>query len=440
MTAPGRVPPHNLDAERSALGSMLLERSAIDEVATTVTADDFYAPAHGHIFDAIVGLHGQARPVDAITVIDELRRRGLLDAAGGEVAVSELMSAPAAISHATAYADSVADRAVLRRMISVGGEIAEIGYSDPADVAAAVDEAEALLFALATDERRRGARQIAAGVDHWLDRLVERQTSGAIAGVPTGLHDLDDLLLGLQPGQLITIAGRASMGKTAVAVGIALHAARESYPTLLVSLEMTEDEIVGRLVAADGKIDSTAIRSAQVSPRDWARLIDTTDRVRQLPLWIEDGSSQTIMSIRAAARRVASKAGGLALIVVDYLQLVDAVGKVSNREQAVAEVSRGLKRLAGEMAVPVVALSQLNRAVENRADKRPALADLRESGAIENDSDVVILLFRDEYYRPDSPDKGILELIVAKQRNGPVGTAKVAWISHYGAIANMGRI
>lgn len=435
-----RIPPNDTAAEAALIGAMLISRDAIDVAAEICTAEDFYRPAHGHIFDAVVGLHAAGEPADVITIGARLQQLGLMDAIGGPATLTDLQANTPTTGNADRYAALVHRCAVLRRLIGVAGEIAEIGYDPDADDALALDEAEHLLFSIADNGRRRSANHLGTGLLEWLDELAARQETGEVSGVPSGLHDLDEMLLGFQPGQLITIAGRPGMGKSQVGVALTSNAGHTGRAALLVSVEMSEAELHSRYMASEARIRLQDIRGARVSPRDWERLGSAVAALADVPIWIDDNPSANLMTIRASARRVAGRAGRLDLIVVDYTQLVESLAKHDKREAAVAEVSRGLKKLAGEMRVPVVALAQLNRGVETRMDKRPMLSDLRESGAIENDSDVVIFLYRDEYYRSDSPDKGILELIVAKQRNGPTGTAKVAYAAEVGVIANMVRV
>lgn len=435
-----RVPPNNLEAEAALVGAMLLSRTAIDAATQTCATEHFYKPAYGHIYDTVVDLHAAGEPADVLTVAARLKQTGLLDAIGGPTVLTDLIANATTIGNADRYAAIIRDCYLLRRLIGVAGEIAELGYDEAADAPTAFDQAEHLLFSIVRNSDRRAASHLGDRLGEWLDDLAARQQNGQLQGVTTGLHDLDDLLLGLHPGQLVTIAGRPGMGKSQVGVHLTRAAGHAGHRSLLFSIEMNEHELHGRYLASEAIVGLQNLRSANVSDKDRARLDAALPRLTDLPVWIDDNPSANLMTIRATARRVAAQAGGLDLIVLDYTQLVDALGKHDKREAAVAEVARGLKRLAGDLQVPVVALAQLNRGVEQRMDKRPMLSDLRESGEIENASDVVILLYRDEYYRPDSPDKGILELSVAKQRNGPTGTVKAAYQAHTGLIANMARV
>src|SRR5579875_120096 len=446
-TGPGRggggnrTIPHDLDAEESLLGAMLLSREAIAEGVRTCTAADFYKPAHGHIFDAIVSLYGQGEPADPVTVADELRRAGLLEAIGGASVLISLQSNTPAISNAARYARIVAEHALLRRLIGVAAEIAELGYSVPDDVTAAVDQAESMVFEVA---QRRGVdslmplRQLLNDALDNLESLYER--GEAITGLPTGYQELDEHLAGLQPSNLVIVGARPGAGKTSFALGLAAHAAMvRRLPVLVFSLEMSHLEITQRLLCGEARVDSSRMRTGRLQERDWAQIQHALGRLGEAPLYIDDSANTTVMDIRAKARRLKSKEG-LALVVVDYLQLMTGRQTAENRQVEVSEISRGLKILARELDIPVVALSQLSRNLEMRADKRPVLADLRESGSLEQDADVVLFIYRDELYNPDSPDRGQAEVIVSKHRNGPTGVCRLAFLENYARFANMARV
>jgi replicative DNA helicase len=438
----GRVPPHNLQAEESLLGAMLLSRDAIAAVAEVhLSAGDFYKPTHGHVFEAIVALYERGDPADPVTVAEELRRDGLLDAIGGPATLVSLQASTPATSNAARYARIVEEHALLRRLIGVAGEIAELGYELPDDVTAAVDRAEAMVFEVA---QRRVADTMAPLRDLLslnLDRLEALYERGeAITGVPTGYADLDHQLSGLQPSSLVVVGARPGMGKTSFALGMAAHAALEArQPVLFFSLEMSHLELTQRLLCAEAKVDSTRMRNGRLQEPDWAKINNAIGRLAEAPIYIDDNPNTTVMEIRAKARRLKSRLGGLGLICVDYLQLMTGRTSAENRQVEVSEMSRGLKILARELEVPVVALSQLSRNLEMRADKRPLLADLRESGSIEQDSDVVIFIYRDELYNAESPDRGTAEILVAKHRNGPTGKTRLAFLDHYTRFANMAR-
>jgi replicative DNA helicase len=438
----GRVPPHNIDAEESLLGAMLLSRDAI--VAATevgLSADEFYKPAHGHVFDAVTSLYGAGEPADPVTVAEELRRAGLLEAIGGPALLLTLQAGTPATSNAGRYAGIISEHALLRRLIRVAGEIAELGYSLPDDVGAAVDRAESMVFDVAQRRTTDSTVAIKDLLDLTLTRLEMLYEKGdRITGLPTGYQGLDELLSGLQPSSLVVVGARPAMGKTAFALGMAAHAALEvNRPVLFFSLEMSHLEITQRILSAEARVDSTKMRNGRLAEADWTKLSHAIGRLAEAPLYIDDDPQTTIMEIRSKARRLKSREGDLALVVVDYLQLMTGRTSAENRQVEISEISRGLKILARELEVPVVALSQLSRQLEMRADKRPMLADLRESGAIEQDADVVMFLYRDEIYNTDSPDRGTAEIIVSKHRSGPTGSDRLAFLDHYTRFANMAR-
>jgi replicative DNA helicase len=440
-SGPGRVPPHNLQAEESVLGAMLLSKDAIAAAVEVCTTDDFYKPAHGHIFDAVTSLYAVGEPADPVTVSDELRRAGLLDAIGGPAVLVTLQNNTPATSNAARYAHIVEEHALLRRLIGVAGEIAEMGYSVPEDIAAAVDHAETLVFQVAnrrvTDTTRRLYDLLGKALER-IEHLYDRGDD--ITGVPTGYTDLDQQLSGLQPSNLIIVGARPAMGKTAFALGLAAHAAVEHHvPALFFSLEMGELEITQRLLCAESLVESTRLRNGRLLESDWPKISQATGRLGEAPLYIDDNPNVTIMEVRAKARRLKSRLGNLGLIVIDYLQLMTGRNRAENRQVEIAEMSRGLKILARELEVPVVALSQLSRQLEARQDKRPMLSDLRESGSLEQDSDVVMFIYRDEIYNADSSDRGMAEIIVAKHRNGPTGSARLVFRNQYTRFDNMAR-
>jgi replicative DNA helicase len=437
----GRVPPHNLQAEESVLGALLLSRDAIGQVSEQgLSPSDFYRPSHQHIFDAVRALYSAGSPVDTVTVADELRRAGLLDEVGGSEALHELQNATPAISSAGHYARIVQDTAMLRRLIYVAGDIAELAYSEPDDVTKALDEAETKVFAVAEQRVTDSTRQLDELLSEAMDRLQETFDRGdTITGVPTGYTDLDELLSGLQQSALYIVGARPAMGKTAFGLGIASHVAQHgSKPVLVFSLEMGHAEITQRILSSEARVDSTKIRTGRLAEADWAKIGKAIGRL-EVPLFLDDNPRVTVMEIRAKARRIKARYGGLGLIVIDYLQLMSGGGNSENRQLEVSEISRNLKILARELEVPVVALSQLSRNLEARADKRPMLSDLRESGSLEQDADVVMFLYRDEVYNAESPDKGSAEVIVAKHRSGPIGTKRLVFLGQYTRFDNAAR-
>ncbi len=436
-----RTVPHNLDAEESLVGAMLLSRDAIATAGEACAADDFYKPAHAHIFRAVSDLYARGEPVDAVTVADELSRAGLLELIGGPATLVTLAAETPSVANAGRYARIVEEHALLRRLIGAATEIAEIGYDVPEDVAGALDRAETLVFEVAqrraTDTTKPLKELLAQALDN-LEALFERHE--AITGVPTGYRDLDERLSGLQPSNLVIVGARPGMGKTSFALGLAAHAAVERrIPALVFSLEMSHLELTQRMLCAEARVDSTRMRNGRLLESDWPKISQAIGRLGEAPLYIDDNPNLTVMDIRAKARRLASRTG-LGLVVVDYLQLMSGRSSAENRQVEVSEISRGLKILARELDVPVVALSQLSRNLETRADKRPVLADLRESGSLEQDADVVLFLYRDELYNSESADRGIAEVIVAKHRNGPTGVTQLAFLDHFARFANIAKV
>jgi len=436
----GRVPPHNLEAEESLLGAMLLSRDAIATAIEQCSPADFYKPSHAQIFGAITSLYGQGEPADAVSVAEELRRAGVLEEVGGAATLGSLQSNTPAISSAGRYARIVEENSLLRRLIGVAQEIAEIGYGLPGDVGDAIDRAEAMVFDVA---QRRSADSIVSLHDllgRSLDRLEVLYDRGeTITGVPTGYQDLDEHLSGLQPSNLIVVGGRPSMGKTAFALGLAANAAMLGTPVLFFSLEMSHLEVAQRVLCAEARVDASRMRNGRLLEADWPKISNAIGRIGGAPLHIDDNPNVTVMDIRAKARRMRARAG-LGLVVVDYLQLMSGRTNAENRQVEISEISRGLKILARELEIPVVALSQLSRGLENRADKRPMLADLRESGAIEQDADVVMFIYRDEIYDPESADRGTAEIRIAKHRNGPTAAVQLAFVTNYARFANMAHV
>lgn len=435
----GRVPPHNIDAEESLLGAMLLSRTAIDIVSETMQPEFFYRPAHAHIYEAIMSLSSQGEAVDPVTVADELRRHGFLEAIGGTDALLSLQAATPATSSAGRYAKIIEELALLRSMIGVGGEIVELGYSLPDDVTKALDDAESMMFRVAEHRQTDTMSRLHDLLDQTIDNLEALYDRGqSITGTPTGYHDFDELTSGLQPDALIVVGARPAMGKTSFAIGMASHAAIDAHlPVLFFSLEMSRVELSQRILCAEARVDSTRVRNGNLTDDDWHRISHAVGRLGEAPLWIDDNPNVTVMEIRAKARRLQSQVGQLGMIVIDYIQLMTGQGRAENRQTEVAEISRSLKILARELKVPVVALAQLNRGLEQRTDKRPMLADLRESGSLEQDADIVCFLYRDEVYNPESSEMGTAEVHVAKHRAGPTDTIRLAFLSHYTKFANM---
>jgi replicative DNA helicase len=436
-----RIPPHNLRAEEAVLGAMLLSREAIAEVVEVLDSDHFYKPAHGHVFEAVLALYGGGQPVDAVTVAEELNRAGMLDVIGGPAMLLDVQAGTPAIGNARYYARIVEEHALLRRLIRVSSDIAEVAYGVPEDVTKAVDDAEARMFEVAQRRVTNSVAPIKDLLSANLDRLeILYERGDAITGVPTGYLDLDELLAGLQPNALYVVGARPAMGKTAFALGMASNCSMQSgKPSLIFSLEMSQQELSQRILCSEALVDATRVKTGRLDEGDWNRISHAVGRLAEAPIYIDDNPHTTVMEIRAKARRLQSRVGELGVVVVDYIQLMSGRSSAESRQVEVAEISRNLKILARELQAPVVALAQLNRQLEQRADKRPMLSDLRESGSLEQDADVVMFLYRDEVYDAASPDKGIAEVIVAKHRNGPTGKVKLAFRGQFTRFDNMAR-
>jgi replicative DNA helicase len=442
--AVGRVPPHNLEAEESLLGSMLLSRDAIvAAVEARVEAGDFYKPAHSHVYDAVLSLYGQGEPADPVTVAEELRRADLLEFVGGRAALLQIQANTPASANAGHYARIVNELALLRRLIAVAGDISEMGYDVPDDVTETLDRAEALVFEVA--ERRVSDTMIGIfdALHDTMDNLETRYGDESdLVGVPTGFHEVDGILNGLQDSNLVIVAARPGMGKTSLALGMARNVATvTARPVVFFSMEMGTLELTKRLLAMEANVEATRLWTGKLRESDWTRVVHAVGRLGEAKLFIDDNPHCTVMEMRAKCRRLRARHGDLAMVVVDYVQLMtpSTSRRMENRQVEVSEISRGLKILARELECPVVALSQLNRQVEYRQDKRPMLADLRESGGLEQDADVVTFIYRDEVYNPDSDDRGKAEIIIAKHRNGPTGRAELAFRPDRAEFADMAR-
>ncbi|MDP9405609.1 MAG: replicative DNA helicase [Actinomycetota bacterium] len=435
-----RVPPHNLDAETSVLGSMLLSRDAIADVGEILGADDFYRGAHSTIFEAARNLYDRGEPVDTVTLADELERTGKLEAVGGAVQLSEIVRLVPTAANALYYGRIVAQQALRRRLIDAGTAITRLGYDPEEGVDEAVDAAEQAIYNVAQRGRVSDFTPMKELLTASLE-LIERlhDNHSAITGLATGFIDFDELTAGLQPSNLIIIAARPAMGKSTLVTNLATHVAVElRQPAVLFSLEMSQMELVQRILAAQAGVDSDRLRTGRLQESDWPKLSQAMGRLAEAPLFIDDTAGINLMEIRSKCRRLKQK-HGLSLVIVDYLQLMQSHRRVENRVQEVSELSRSLKMLAKELDVPVIALSQLSRKPEDRSDRRPQLSDLRESGSIEQDADIVCFIYRDEVYDQDSNAKGEAELIVAKHRNGPLRTVRLSFIGHHSRFANMAR-
>jgi replicative DNA helicase len=438
------VPPQNLEAEESALGAMMVSQGAIDSVLLEVrlTAEDFYRPSNQVVYNAIKELYEAGQPVDSISVAEQLTQQGRLEDAGGRDSVTQLPNSVPAPGNAGHYAQIVKQNALLRRLLQASHSIQQSVHSREAEPRDLVEQAERQLFQVAHDEQAADFRRLTEVLAEELDRL-EAMSKGerGVTGTPSGFEDLDSLLGGFQPGNLVVVAARPAMGKSALVCSIAERVTTKyELPIAFFSLEMSSAELAHRFVSSRARIPGERLRKGTVAKGDWPRVVRACNELEAAPLWLDDSSDLSVLELRAKARRLAAKEGKLGLIVVDYMQLMRPDDPRANRVEQVGQISRGLKILAKELNVPVVALAQLSRAPELRPDKRPILSDLRESGQIEADSDVVVFIYRDEVYNPDDHDnEGIAELIVAKHRNGPVGKVKLAFISSYAKFASASR-
>jgi replicative DNA helicase len=435
-----KVPPHSVEAEQSVLGGVMLEPEAWDKVVGRISEEDLYLTKHKIIFQAILGLIKRDQAVDVLTLSEALKSKKLLEQAGGEAYLFELARNTPSLANISAYADIIRERSVFRQLIGVSGAVADRAYNPSGSSCLEVlDEAERKIFAIAEQGGKTGGPEdlsvlVARAVDK-IDTLYH--SDNPITGLSTGFTDLDAKTAGLQDSDLIIVAGRPSMGKTMLGINIAEHAAVKSgKPVLVFSMEMPGDGLAVRMLSSLGRIDQTKLRTGRLSDEDWPRITSTMNILSKVPMFIDDSPALTPGEVRARARRVAREHGQLAVIVVDYLQLMRVPGLSDNRVQEVSEISRSLKALAKELKVPVVALSQLNRGLEQRADKRPVMSDLRESGAIEQDADLILFLYRDEVYNEDSPEKGVAEVIIGKQRNGPIGRIKLKFFGQYSRFEN----
>ncbi|MCZ6761535.1 MAG: replicative DNA helicase [Gammaproteobacteria bacterium] len=436
-----RLPPHSVEAEQSILGGLMLDNSGWDRIADLVHGGDFYRRDHQLIFEAIGTLSEKSIPSDAVTVSEHLEKCGQLDDAGGLAYIASLVRDTPSAANIKAYAEIVRERAMLRELIRVGGEIAGSAHAnDGRGAADLVDEAERKVFEIAEQGQRAGSgfvglRKILPGV---IDRLDELSHSdGDITGVATGFQKFDDLTAGLHGGELIIIAGRPSMGKTTLAMNIAENAAIAcQVPTAIFSMEMSAEQLAFRMIGSIGRVNQSKLRTGRFSDEDWTRINSAVAIMSQAPIFIDDTPALSPTEIRARSRRL-KREHGLGLIVVDYLQLMGISGTRENRATEISEISRSLKALAKELDVPIVALSQLNRGVEQRTDKRPIMSDLRESGAIEQDADLIAFIYREEVYDPDTPRKGVADIIIAKQRNGPIGDLHLTFLGEYTRFENL---
>lgn len=435
-----KVPPHSVEAEQAVLGGLMLDNSEWDNVANILLPEDFYRAEHQLIYRVMLQQSEANSPIDVVTLVEALNSLGELENAGGVDYLSELAGNARGTANIHAYADIIRERAILRRLISVANGIADSGYNTGGKKAAEVlDEAEQRVFNIA-DERPQdqGPVFINPLLTQAVDRIDELAGSaGGLTGLASGYKDLDEKTSGWQKSDLIIVAGRPSMGKTAFAMNLVEHAVLNSdKPVLVFSLEMPAESLIFRMLSSIGRIDQTRLRTGQLSDEDWPGFNEAVAKLKDRPLYIDDSAGVSPMEMRARARRIIREHGSIGMIVVDYLQLMQLKGTTENRVNEISEISRSLKLLAREFECPVVALSQLNRGLEQRPNKRPVMSDLRESGAIEQDADVITFIYRDEVYNEDSPDKGIAEVIIGKQRNGPIGTVRLSFLGQFTRFEN----
>jgi len=435
-----RVPPSNLDAEESVLGATMISADAVNTVMDQLEPADFYKPAHQLIFEAIVELFDGNQPVDAITVSDSLARREQLDRMGGIAYLTGLIDKVPTASNVEYYATIVEENALRRRLLEASSGIGSLAFED-ADIAEVMDQAEQAIFKVAEKRMGEGLVPVRPLLQSTLEQIEELGSRGSdITGVPTGFKDLDRKLAGLHPANLVVIAARPSMGKSTLATNIALNVAQAGNTVAIFTLEMSRDEVVQRLLCSLGRIDSQKLRTGQLAEQQWQRVARAAGELFDAPIYVDDSASLTVTEIRAKCRRL-KRQQGLELVVVDYIQLMTGGNRrTENRQQEIAEISRNLKNLARELHVPIIAVSQLNRALEQRQDKRPLLGDLRESGAIEQDSDVVMFIYRDEYYHPENlENKGVAEVNVAKHRAGATGRVDMTFLGEFTLFSDLGR-
>ncbi|MEI8644392.1 replicative DNA helicase [Pseudoalteromonas sp. Hal040] len=438
-----KVPPHSIEAEQSVLGGLMLDNQAFDRVAELVVAQDFYTRTHKLIFEAMVSLAEGGDPIDLITISESLEKNNQLSSVGGFAYLAEIAKNTPSAANIDAYANIVRERAVIREMIGVANEIAEAGFSPEGRTSHdLLDFAESKVFKIAEQRSKstEGPQSLHSILEKTVDKIEELYQSpqDGVTGVSTGYTDLDKMTAGMQPSDLIIVAARPSMGKTTFAMNLAEHAAMtQDKPVLIYSLEMPSEQIMMRMLASLGRINQTKVRTGQLDDDDWARLSSTMGLLMEKgKMYVDDASGLTPTDVRSRARRIARDHGGISMIMVDYLQLMRVPSLSDNRTLEIAEISRSLKALAKELQCPVIALSQLNRTLEQRADKRPINSDLRESGSIEQDADLIMFIYRDEVYNEDSTEKGVAEIIIGKQRNGPIGKVRLTFQGQFSRFDN----
>ena len=438
-----KLPPHSLEAEQSLIGGLLLDNAAWERIADLVTGEDFYRDDHRRIYQHITKLIDVGKPADAVTVFESLQKNGEAEQAGGLAYLVEIANNTPSAANIRRYAEIVHERAVLRKLVAVGDEIAASALAPSGKEAKILlDEAEARVFEIAEAGARHGTgfQSIQPLLKQVVDRvqeLYDRDNPSEVTGIPSGFVDLDDKTSGLQPSDMLIIAGRPSMGKTSFALNIAEHVAVEKrLPVAIFSMEMPGNQLATRFISSVGRIDMQKIRNGRLNDGDWQRLTMAMGKLYEAPIYIDETPGLNPIDLRARARRLARQCGRLGLIVIDYLQLMNGMRETDNRATELSEISRSVKALAKELHVPILALSQLNRSLEQRPNKRPVMSDLRESGAIEQDADIIMFIYRDEVYNPDSQDKGTAEIIIGKHRNGPTGMVRMTFLGEYTRFEN----
>ena len=432
------MPPCDEQAEASVLGAMLLDKSAITTAVEIIHAEDFYYDSHKAIFEGILRLYNKNEPADMITLSDFLKKSGQLEAVGGYTYLGRLTSGAGAVSNTEAYANIIKEKSTLRALIRAGNEIVEDSYSDEDDVGSIIEKAEKTIFDITQDNQRGGLTSMEAVMVDTFGVMQQRsENKGGLTGLTTGFIDLDRKTSGMQKADLVLLAARPSMGKTALMVNIATNAALKANATVaMFSLEMSRNQLSQRILSSLSHVDLMKIISGDLATEEWTKVIETMTYLNEMAIYIDDTAAITPLEVKAKCRRLKAEKG-LDLVVIDYLQLMEVGGRAESRQQEISAISRQLKGIAKELDVPVIALSQLSRAPEMRADHRPILSDLRESGAIEQDADIVMFLYRDEYYNPDTDKQGLGELIIAKHRNGPTGTVELLFKGEYTKFVNL---
>jgi len=438
-----RLPPHSLEAEQSLLGGLLIDNEALDKVADIVSVKDFYRQDHQIIYQHIHRLIERSQPADIVTVGESLESNSELNTVGGLEYLGLLAESTPTAANIRGYAQIIRERSIMRNLVEVGTDIVDNALSPQGrDAQQLLDESESKIFQIAEAGKNdrigfTDIKELLPQVAERIDQLFQRDNPSDVTGIPTGYKDLDMMTSGLQPGDLIIVAGRPSMGKTSLALNMCEYVSVDTgLPTAVFSMEMASTQLVSRLIGSVGKLNQHKMRTGQLDDNDWEKLSHALGQLNEAPIFIDEGSALNPYEVRARARRLHKQCGRLGLIVIDYLQLMGSAGSTENRATEISEISRSLKALAKELNVPVIALSQLNRSVEQRPDKRPVMSDLRESGAIEQDADVIMFIYRDEVYNPETPDKGIAEIILAKQRNGPVGRVKLTFLGEFTKFEN----